>query len=73
MNISRSIVSKNSCVNWGQEDYLTLIQCSPLFSYEEASKAWNKQWPHWSTFEDETLPFNITFWIQLSQETEKQS
>ena len=43
MNISRFIVSKNSCVYWGREAYLTLIQCRLLFSYEEASKAWNKQ------------------------------
>ena len=43
MNIYRFIVSKNSCVYWGQEAYLTLIQCRLLFSYEEASKAWNKQ------------------------------
>ena len=43
MNIYRLIVSKNSCVYWGQEAYLTLIQCRLLLSYEEASKAWNKQ------------------------------
>ena len=47
LDIYRFTVTKNSCVHWGQEAYLTLkaalIQCSRLFSYEEASKAWNKQ------------------------------